>query len=112
MRSFLKKFRYGEKCFTLIELLVVVAIIGLLITVMMPMLEGVRELSRQARCLTNHASMVRALHAYHSAWHSFPYNYAYYGSYGGDKERWALGCISSYLMGGTDQVDLRDHRID
>ena len=94
--------------FTLIELLVVVAILALLIGLLMPALSRARELSRQAKCLSNHGVIVKALAAYSSEWGTFPYNYATYSPYNGANERWALGHLAHYLTGSdADAVDLR-----
>jgi prepilin-type N-terminal cleavage/methylation domain-containing protein len=54
------------RAFTLIELLVVVAIIGLLISILLPSLQGAKEQSKKVRCLANLGSIGRAMQVYAS----------------------------------------------
>jgi prepilin-type N-terminal cleavage/methylation domain-containing protein len=54
----------GFRGFTLIELLVVVAIIALLISILLPALNGAREQGKRATCLANIKSIATAMHAY------------------------------------------------
>lgn len=62
----------SRNAFTLVELLVTIAIIGILIGLLAPSLQAMRESSRRASCQSNLTSIGLAIQSYHDQWMHYP----------------------------------------
>ena len=67
-----KRFRSTNKGFTLVELLVVIAIIGILIGMLLPAVQAVREQARRVSCLNKIRNIALACVSYESSNQQFP----------------------------------------
>lgn len=75
----------GRRCrgFTLVEILVVVGILALLLALLLPAVQSVREATRQARCGSNLRQLGIAIHARHEARRLLPTTVS-----SGEVDRW------------------------
>ncbi len=99
-------FRKSNAGFTLVELLVVIAIIGILIGLLLPAVQMVREAARRTSCANNIRQIALATHNYESAHGEFPYA-ARDVMPGDDGDTWATGFIQILPFVERDDIASR-----
>src|SRR5262245_57028627 len=99
--------RSRRAAFTLIELLVVIAIIAILIGLLLPAVQKVREASWRTKCMNNLHQIGVALHHYNDNRGRLPASFNYPTLEPGDPTFWGNGSGATWLMRILPYVEMQ-----
>jgi prepilin-type N-terminal cleavage/methylation domain-containing protein/prepilin-type processing-associated H-X9-DG protein len=99
-----------RKAFSLVELMVVIAIIGVLISLLLPAVQKVREAAARVQCQNNLKQIALAVHLYHDNFSLLPMNrygdYDNWTAFGGPYENSSSWSFLSALLPYLEQANL------
>jgi len=118
MKQPLTTFRRVRRGFSLIELVVVIAIIAVLIGLLLPAVQKVRETADQTRCRNNLHNLGLACHNFHDASRVFPRNTVrprgstpVNGQPAGNLSNWNSGTFESWLREIAPYIEQPNARV-
>ena len=95
-----------QRGFTLIELLVVIAIIAILIALLVPAVQKIREAAARTQCNNNLKQLAIGMHGYHDAFKVFPKSRYQIGA-----NSWESAGINVKILSFIEQKNLSDQLV-